>query len=254
MDIAGINRLSRRILSNAAAAVCGMVGAPPPEAGTDKPLITATMFGVTTPCVTRARKVLEESGYEVLVFHATGSGGRAMEDLIADGFIAGVLDITTTELADELVGGVLSAGPHRLEAAGARGVPQVVCPGAVDMVNFGPMDTVPDRFRNRNLYVHNPTITLMRTTVEECAALGRITAEKLNRAKGPVAVLLPLKGVSAIDAEGGPFHAPDADAAYIRALKDTLDPRIPLVELDAHINDDAFAQKAADLLLEMLKT
>jgi uncharacterized protein (UPF0261 family) len=254
VDIAGLNRLSRRILSNAAAAVCGMVGAPPPEAGTDRPLITATMFGVTTPCVTKARQALEQSGYEVLVFHATGAGGRAMEDLIADGFIAGVLDITTTELADELVGGVLSAGPHRLEAAGARGVPQVICPGAVDMVNFGPMDTVPEKFRNRNLYVHNPTITLMRTTVQECAALGRITAEKLNRAKGPVAVLLPLKGVSAIDAEGGPFHAPDADAAYNQALKDALDPRIPLVELDAHINDDAFAQKAAGLLMEMLKT
>ena len=254
VDIAGLNRLSRRILSNAAAAVCGMVQAPQTESGTDRPLIAATMFGVTTPCVTKARQILEQNGYEVLVFHATGAGGRAMEDLIADGFIAGVLDITTTELADELVGGVLSAGPHRLEAAGARGIPQVVCPGAIDMVNFGPMDTVPDKFRSRNLYVHNPTITLMRTTVEECASLGRITAEKLNRAKGPVAVVLPLKGVSAIDAAGGPFWSPDADVAYIRALKATLDPRILLVELDAHINDDAFAQKAADLLLEMLKT
>lgn len=254
LDIAGLNRLSRRILSNAAAAVCGMVSAPQQTAGEDRPLIAATMFGVTTPCVTKARQVLEQSGYEVLVFHATGSGGRAMEDLIADGFIAGVLDITTTELADELVGGVLSAGPHRIEAAGARGVPQVVCPGAIDMVNFGPMDTVPEKFRGRTLYVHNLTVTLMRTTVPECAALGRITAEKLNRAKGPVAVLLPLKGVSAIDAEGGPFWSPDADDAYRKALRDALDPRIPLVEFDGHINDDAFAQKAVDLLLEMLKS
>jgi uncharacterized protein (UPF0261 family) len=254
VDIAGLNRLSRRILSNAAAAICGTVQAPQQASEADRPLIAATMFGVTTPCVTKARQTLEGNGYEVLVFHATGSGGRAMEDLIADGFIAGVLDITTTELADELVGGVLSAGPHRLEAAGARGVPQVVSPGAIDMVNFGPMDTVPDKFRGRNLYVHNPTITLMRTTVEECASLGRITAEKLNRAKGPAAVLLPLKGVSAIDAAGGPFWSPEADAAYRQALKAALDPRIRLVELDAHINDDAFAQKAADLLLEMLKT
>ena len=253
VDIAGLNRLSRRILSNAAAAVCGMAGAPIPPVETDRPLLAATMFGVTTPCVTKARQIAEQAGYEVLVFHATGAGGRAMEDLIADGFIAGVLDITTTELADELVGGVLSAGPHRLEAAGARGIPQVVCPGAVDMVNFGPKDTVPEKFRGRNLYVHNPTITLMRTTVAECAALGRITAEKLNRAKGPVAVVLPLKGVSAIDAAGGPFHAPDADAAYNEALKRALVPRIPLLELDCHINDDAFAQKAAHLLMEMLK-
>ena len=170
-----------------------------PAARDEKPAIAATMFGVTTPCVTAARRALEERGYEVLVFHATGTGGQAMERLIEDGAFRAVLDMTTTELADELVGGVMSAGPHRLEAAGLKGIPQLVCPGAIDMVNFGPMESVPAQFRGRNLYVHNPTVTLMRTTPEECAEIGRITAIKLNRAIGPVTVLIPLQGVSAID-------------------------------------------------------
>ena len=252
VDIAGLNVLSRRILSNAAAAITGMVTREPDDAAAHKPLIGATMFGVTTPCVQMARKTLEERGYEVLVFHATGTGGQAMEWLIADGYLRGVLDITTTELADELAGGVLTAGPDRLEAAAAKGVPQVVCPGAIDMVNFGPMNTVPEKFRERKLYMHNPTVTLMRTTPEECAELGRITAKKLNGSRGPVAVLVPLRGVSAIDIEGGPFHSPEALEAYRRSLKEHLDPRIRLVELDAHINDEVFARRAAELLLEML--
>jgi len=252
VDIAGLNVLSRRILSNAAAAITGMVTREPDDAAAHKPLIGATMFGVTTPCVQMARKTLEERGYEVLVFHATGTGGQAMEGLIADGYLRGVLDITTTELADELAGGVLTAGPDRLEAAAAKGVPQVVCPGAIDMVNFGPMNTVPEKFRERKLYMHNPTVTLMRTTPEECAELGRITAKKLNGSRGPVAVLVPLRGVSAIDIEGGPFHSPEALEAYRRSLKEHLDPRIRLVELDAHINDEVFARRAAELLLEML--
>jgi len=253
VDIAGLNTLSRRILGNAAAAIAGMVAAPAEAPSGDRPLIAATMFGVTTPCVTHAREVLEAAGCEVLVFHATGTGGRAMEELARGGFLAGVLDITTTELADELVGGVLSAGPERLEAAGAAGLPQVVCPGAVDMVNFGPSDSVPAQFRARLFYQHNATVTLMRTTVEENAELGRRTALKLNASRGAVTVLLPLRGVSAIDQAGQPFHDPTADAAYRDALKAELAPQVQIMELDTHLNDPLFAETAADALLEMLR-
>jgi len=252
LDIAGLNRVSRRIISNAAGAICGMIASEQAGVLNEKPAIAATMFGVTTPCVTAARHILEERGYEVLVFHATGTGGRAMEQLIDDGAFRGVLDMTTTELADQLVGGVMSAGPHRLEAAGRKGIPQVVCPGAIDMVNFGPEETVPVKFRSRNLYVHNPTVTLLRTTPEECAEIGRITAIKLNRASGPVTVLIPLQGVSAIDKVGGPFYLQEALDAYRRALKASLSPTVRLVELDAHINDEKFALLAADLLMESL--
>ncbi len=250
VDIAGLNAVSRKILSNAAGAICGMVTRREIDVSDERPAIAATMFGVTTPCVTAARRRLEERGYEVLVFHATGSGGQAMEQLIQDGAFHGVLDITTTELADELVGGVLSAGPHRLEAAGLKGIPQVVCPGAIDMVNFGPIDSVPGQFRERNLYVHNATVTLMRTTPEECAQIGRITATKLNSARGPVTVLIPRQGVSAIDRPGEPFYSPEALIAYCRALKETLSPIVKVVELDAHINDESFARAATDLLLD----
>jgi uncharacterized protein (UPF0261 family) len=251
-----LNRVSRRILSNAAGAICGMVSLSSAPAGAldEKPSIAATMFGVTTPCVMTARRSLEQRGYEVLVFHATGTGGQAMEELIEDGAFRAVLDMTTTELADELVGGVMSAGPHRLEAAGRKGIPQLVCPGAIDMVNFGPAETVPAKFRSRELYVHNPSVTLMRTTPEECAEIGRITAIRLNRAGGPVTVLIPLKGVSAIDKAGGPFYSQEALHAYRRALKATLSPPIRLVELDAHINDENFARAAADLLIESLSS
>jgi uncharacterized protein (UPF0261 family) len=252
LDIAGLNHVSRRIIGNAAAAICGMVASEPASALDQKPAIAATMFGVTTPCVTAARHTLEERGYEVLVFHATGAGGQAMEQLIEDGAFRAVLDMTTTELADELVGGVMSAGPHRLEAAGRKGIPQLVCPGAIDMVNFGPVETVPPQFRSRNLYSHNPGVTLMRTTPEECAEIGRITATRLNRARGPVTVLIPLQGVSAIDKIGAPFYSPEALDVYRRALKTSLSPTIRVVELDAHINDEGFAVVAADLLMESL--
>lgn len=252
VDIAGLNRFSRRILRNAAGAVAGMAGSIGEDEARDRPLIAATMFGVTTPCVTHARELLDAAGYETLVFHATGSGGRAMEDLARGGFLAGVLDITTTELADELVGGVLSAGPDRLEAAGAMGIPQVVCPGAIDMVNFGPRDTVPAQFADRLFYEHNATVTLMRTTPVENAELGRITARKLNAARGPVTVLFPLQGVSAIDRAEQPFHDAEADACYREALTAALSPSIRVVELDLHINDPAFAEAAVMALLEML--
>ena len=251
VDIAGLNRLSRRILANAVGAVCGMVEQTIPAAA-DKPLISATMFGVTTPCVNAVREQLERGGYEVLVFHATGSGGRSMESLIEAGFIAGVADVTTTEWCDELVGGVLSAGPHRLEAASRAGIPQVVSCGALDMVNFWAMDTVPSQFQSRTLYKHSPNVTLMRTTPEECAKLGEIIAGKLNAAKGPTTLFVPLRGVSAIDRKGQPFHLPAADAALFDALRRNVKPPVELIELDLHINDPVFAVAMAEKLLAML--
>jgi uncharacterized protein (UPF0261 family) len=262
VDIAGINRISRQIFDEAAAAMAGMVrlgrgrtspaaGGAIDPAGEDRPLVAATMFGATTPCVQRAREILEAAGYEVLVFHATGNGGQAMESLIREGLIAGVLDITTTELADELVGGILSAGPTRLTAAGERGIPQVVSVGALDMVNFGPRETVPEKFSHRRFHVHNASVTLMRTTPEENAALGEEIARKLAAARGPAAVLLPRKGVSAIDREGQPFDDPAAREALFGPLRRGAG-RYELMELDCHINDPAFAETAAEKLLALL--
>ena len=252
VDVAGLNPLSRRVLANAAGAICGMVASGVAPALGDRPLIAATMFGVTTPCVTEARKRLEHAGYEVIVFHATGAGGRAMEGLIADGYFAGVLDVTTTEWCDEVVGGVLSAGPDRLSAAGAFGIPQVVSVGALDMVNFGALDSVPQRFQGRTLYKHNATVTLMRTSAEECSEVGRRIAEQLNRAKGPVVLMLPLRGVSMIDAEGQPFHNPHANRELFASLRSHVGPNVRVRELDAHINDPDFAHALADQLLALL--
>jgi len=251
VDISGVNRVSARIMANAAGAIAGMVGAEVPEL-LEKPLVAASMFGVTTPCVTRARERLEEHGYEVLVFHATGAGGQSMEALARGGFLAGMLDVTTTELADELVGGVLSAGPERLEAAGAVGLPQVVSLGALDMVNFGPRDTVPAKFEGRNLYVHNPTITLMRTMPDECAELGRQIGRKLSAARGATVLFVPLKGVSMIAVEGQPFHDAAADDALFAGLHETLAPSVEVHELDTDINDPAFAVAMADRLHELI--
>jgi uncharacterized protein (UPF0261 family) len=248
VDISGLNPISERILGNAAAAAAGMAKAQGPDSDAEKPLVGATMFGVTTPCVTEARKRLEELGYEVLVFHATGTGGQSMEALMRSGFITASLDVTTTELADELVGGVLSAGPDRLEAAGALGIPQVISLGALDMVNFGPFESVPAEFRDRLLYKHNPTVTLMRTTPEECAALGRTIARKLNEARGPLTVFVPLKGVSLIATEGQVFHDPAADEALFGTLRENLDPEVDLRELDLDVNDPEFAHALADRL------
>jgi uncharacterized protein (UPF0261 family) len=252
VDISGVNRVSARIMANAAGAMAGMVQAVVPEAD-GKPLVAATMFGVTTPCVTTARERLEELGYEVLVFHATGAGGQSMEALAKDGFLAGVLDVTTTELADELVGGVLSAGPDRLEAAGAAGLPQVVSLGALDMVNFGPRESVPSQFADRNLYVHNPTVTLMRTTAEECAELGRTIGRKLSAATGPTVLYVPLGGVSMIDVPGQPFHDPAADESLFAALRETLDESVEVHERAEEINDPALATAMADRLHELIQ-
>ncbi len=253
VDIAGLNRISARVLTNAAAMIAGAVEARPPELGAERPLVGATMFGVTTPCVDAARARLEELGYEVLVFHATGTGGRSMEALVRGGFLAGVLDVTTTELADELVGGVLSAGPERLEAAGAAGLPQVVSLGALDMVNFGPRETVPERFAGRNLYVHNPTVTLMRTTPDECRELGRLIGRKLSAARGPVALFVPLRGVSMIAVAGQPFHDPAADAALLEGLRETLAPSVEVHEQETDVNDPAFARAMAERLDAMIR-
>lgn len=252
VDVLGVNRVSRRVLANAAHAMAGMVL----RAGTDderddKPLVAATMFGVTTACVERAKRELEAHGLEVLVFHATGVGGQAMESLVEDGLVSGVLDITTTELADELVGGVLGAGPDRLAAAARAGVPQVVSTGAMDMVNFHGPATVPERFRGRRLHVHNAHTTLLRTTVEENAALGRELGSKVAAARGPAEILLPSRGVSALDRAGAAFD----DPAARRALHDAVRAHaghVPVRELDLHLNDEAFALEAARTLLRLM--
>lgn len=252
VDLAGLNRITRRVLGEGARAMAGMVLLEPDKPpADDRPLIAATMFGVTTPCVERAKTVLEQAGYEVLVFHATGSGGQAMESLIQEGLFGGVLDITTTELADELVGGVLSAGSERLTAAATRGVPQVVSVGATDMVNFHSPASVSEKFRGRKFYHHNPNVTLMRTTAEECARIGADMGRKLSAAIGPVAVLLPAQGVSAIDRSGQPFDDPAARRALFSALRRSA-PQLEIQELDCHINDPQFAVAAAGRLLELL--
>lgn len=256
VDVAGLNRVSRTIFENAVGAICGMVQAAARRdhsAVTDKPLIVASMFGNTTACVNEARRLLEASGYEVLVFHATGTGGRSMEALIASGMVAGVLDITTTEWADELVGGVLSAGPERLDAAAKAGVPAIVAPGCLDMVNFGEAATVPAKFAGRRFYQHNPQVTLMRTTPGECTELGRILAEKMNRYTAPATLLLPRKAISVISAPGQPFHVPASDEALFSALRASLAPHITVVDTPLEINDPAFARACAEALLANMR-
>ena len=253
VDVAGINRISRTILTRAAGAICGMAETIIAPAADDLPIIVASMFGNTTECVQRAKSLCETAGFEVLVFHSTGTGGRAMESLIEAGMVAGILDITTTEWADEFVGGILGAGPTRLDAAAHTSTPAIVTPGCLDMVNFGAPETVPAQFAGRLFYHHNPQVTLMRTTPAECAELGRILAEKVNTYRGPVTVLLPLRAISIISAPGQPFHSPEADAALFSAIKKHLAPHIPLTELDCTINDPAFAQACAQTLLASLK-
>jgi uncharacterized protein (UPF0261 family) len=242
VDVAGLNRISRTLLAQAAGAICGMVEARVPAGAEDKPVILASQFGNTTACVTHARGLLEQAGYEVMIFAATGNGGRTLESLAEAGLAAGVLDITTTEWADELVGGVLTAGPTRCDAAARRGIPSILTPGCLDMVNFGEPASIPEKFKGRRFYHHNAQVTLMRTNVEECAELGRILAWKCNASTGPVSVLLPLRGISVISAPGQPFHWPEADAALFGAWKKHLRPGIAVIEYDGNINDPAFAE------------
>lgn len=254
VDVAGLNVISTQIFVNAVFAIVGMVKFENNIRVEKKPLIAATMFGLTTPCVNYAKSYLEERGYEVLVFHATGVGGRTMEQLISAGFIDGVLDITTTEWADELVGGILAAGPHRLEAAASKQVPQVVSLGALDMVNFGPYDSVPKQFAGRNFYKHNPTVTLMRTTVEENKKIAEIIAEKLNRSQGNTTLMFPLKGLSGLDVEGQQFYGEEEDKMLFKVLRDNIDQsKVELIEMDTDINRKEFAEAAAERLVQMLK-
>ncbi|WML37858.1 Tm-1-like ATP-binding domain-containing protein [Clostridium sp. OS1-26] len=253
VDVAGLNSISTKIFSNAVFAIAGMVKFEDTKVMDKKPLIATTMFGVTTPCVTAAREYLEARGYEVLVFHATGIGGQSMEALIDAGFIEGVLDLTTTEWADEIIGGVLNAGPHRLEAAAKNHIPQVVSVGALDMCNFGPYDTVPIKFEGRNLYKHNPTVTLMRTNIEENEAIGKKLVEKLNMAKEKTALFLPLKGISAIDIEGQPFYGVEEDKVLFDILRNGINKNVvEVVEMDCAINDVKFAEAAAQKLIDLM--
>ncbi|MCC9642432.1 Tm-1-like ATP-binding domain-containing protein [Rhodopirellula sp. JC740] len=253
VDVAGLNRVSRTIFTRAAGAICGMVESQVEPNRDDRPLIVASMFGNTTQCVNAAVPILEAAGYEVLIFHSTGAGGKAMESLIESGMIAGVLDITTTEWADELLGGVMTAGPHRLEAAGRANVPSIVVPGCLDMVNFGARDTVPDKFSGRNIYIHNPQVTLMRTSPEECRELGSILANKINQYTAPVSVLIPQQAVSGISAKGGPYHDPEADQALFSSLTGSLRGDVDVRLADNEINDEAFARLCAETLLENIR-
>jgi uncharacterized protein (UPF0261 family) len=253
VDVAGLNSISTKIFTNAASAICGMVKFDVEQEKIEKPLIAATMFGVTTPCVDTAREYLENQGYEVLVFHATGAGGKTMESLIGSGFFEGVLDLTTTEWCDELVGGILNAGPHRLEAAAKYNVPQVVSVGAMDMVNFGAIDTIPAKFKERNLYKHNPSTTLMRTTVDENKQLGEIIAGKLNMSKSSTTLMLPLKGVSMIDQEGQAFYGKEEDEMLFNTLKSNINSdKVDIIEMNNNINDEEFALAAAKKLIELI--
>ncbi len=254
VDIAGLNRVSRPLLANAAHALAGMVRQKADFATETRTTLGMTMFGVTTPCVTQARQSLERSGNECLVFHATGTGGRAMEKLAGDGFLQGMLDITTTEVADEIVGGIFPAGPHRFDVLAERSLPCVLSVGALDMVNFGARETVPEQFRDRLLHVHNPQVTLMRTSPEENRACGRWMAEKLRRARTPLSVVLPEGGVSAIDAPGQPFHDPAAN----QVLFDTLETELAgaghcrVTRHPAHINAPAFAETLVNEFQRMM--
>lgn len=249
-DVAGINRLSKTIFARAAGAICGMVEAEI-DTASDKPLIVASMFGNTTACVTEAQRILEKSGYEVLIFAATGAGGKAMEAIIESGMVAGILDLTTTEWADELLGGVLAAGSTRMDAAAKMKVPVVVAPGCLDMVNFGEKSSIPEKYANRNFYLHNPQVTLMRTTAAECAELGRIIAEKTNAYSDACAIMIPKKAISVISAEGQPFHDAAADKALFSAIKNHANAEI--VEFDAEINDPVFARACAEKLLALME-
>lgn len=251
LDVSGVNRFSAQIYANAVGTLCGMLETTPPMFD-GKPLITASMFGNTTTAINQCKEHLEAKGFEMLIFHATGTGGQTMEAIVQKGYINGVLDLTTTELADELVGGVLSAGPTRMDAAAKLGVPQVVAPGCLDMANFWGMNTIPESLRDRIIYQWNPNVSLIRTTPEENANLGRILAQKVNRSCGPVAVFLPLQGISALDAPDKEFWWPDADAALFDAIRHHIRKDIPVYELDCNINDPQFAKAASEKLLEIM--
>lgn len=254
VDVAGLNVVSRKVLANAAHAMAGMVQHSS-QVQPSRPALGMTMFGVTTPCVTRVRESLEAQGFDALVFHATGSGGRAMEKLVDGGLIGGILDITTTEVADEIAGGVFAAGPKRFDTIIERKVPCVMSLGACDMVNFGAPDTVPEKYKDRLFHVHNQQVTLMRTTPDENRQIANWIADKVNRSTSPITILIPEGGVSMLDAPGQAFHDPEANAA----LFDELEARVEqteqrkIVRLPHHINDDAFADSLVETFLGLQK-
>lgn len=250
VDVAGLNSISKMVFSRAAGAVCGMVETAI-DTSEDKPLIAASMFGNTTDCINFAKEELESAGYEVLVFHATGTGGKTMEALIESGMVKGVLDLTTTEWADEITGATLSAGPTRMDAMSKAKIPAVIAPGCLDMANFGERDTVPAKYAGRLFYIHNPQVTLMRTNAEECARLGKIIVEKANANPAPTVIINPLKAISVISAEGQPFHDPGADQALFKAIHEHA--RVEVIDYTEEINSEAFARAAAQKLLALLK-
>jgi uncharacterized protein (UPF0261 family) len=251
VDVAGLNRISREIYTNAAAAIAGMVQAERPQSSGERPIVAASMFGNTTACIGRARASLERAGWEVLVFHATGNGGRVMQRLASEGLLEGLFDLTTTELADQVCGGVFTSGPERVHMGASSAIPVVLAPGCVDMCNFGAIDTVPDRYRSRLLYEWNANVTLLRTNAEENGRIGGLIAETANRCRGPVAVLLPLRGVSMLDSHGQPFWDEPADRACFEAIRGQLRQGIPLIEIDSNINDTEFADRATEIFLEL---
>lgn len=252
VDVAGLNSISRQLINQAAGAICGMVNAGKAEQTKTMGSIAISIFGNTTPCVDKCSALLKDKGYDVLTFHAVGVGGKTMEALILEGCFDAVLDITTTELADNLCGGICSAGPNRLTAASEMGIPQVVVPGCLDMVNFGAMDTVPEKYKKRNLYCWDPNVTLLRTDEEENKALGTELAEKLNKSIGEVAVLLPMGGISQVSMKGETFYDPKADQALFDAIKSNLKDSIVVEELDAAINDPSFAERSVEVLLRLM--
>jgi uncharacterized protein (UPF0261 family) len=251
VDVAGLNRIIRQIYTNAAAAIAGMVQAIRPEPAGERPLVAASMFGNTTACVDRARASLDRAGWEVLVFHATGSGGKTMQRLASEGLLAGLFDLTTTEFADEVCGGVFSAGPERVNIGAPTAIPVVLAPGCVDMCNFGARASIPDKYRSRLIYEWNANVSLMRTNIEENRRIGAMIAETANRCAGPAIVLLPLRGVSMLDSPGGPFWDPDADQACYDSIRSGLKQGISVIQIDANINDPIFADRASGVFLEL---
>jgi len=252
VDVAGLNSISKLLIKQAAGAIFGMVSINTIEQEKSKGSIAISMFGNTTKCVDMCTDLLKKEGYDVLAFHATGVGGATMESLIREGCFNAVLDVTTTELADDLCGGICSAGPDRLTAAVEMKIPQIVVPGCLDMVNFAQLDTVPDQFKERDLYSWAPDVTLMRTNIEENQILGKKLAKKLNKATAITKIFLPTKGISQVDMEGGIFYQPEIDLALFDAIKENTDPKISISELDAHINDSDFAKALVTALLKMI--
>ena len=254
VDVAGINRISSQVLTHAVHAIVGMVEHENTDIPVKKPLIAATMYGVTTPCIMRAKEYLEQEGYEVIIFHASGTGGKMMESLINSGIVDGVLDLTTTEWIDEIAGGIMAAGPERLDVAALNGIPQVVSVGAADMITFGERSSLPEKYKNRVVYMHNPAITVVKSNIEENIAFGIKVGEKLNQCKSNAALLLPIRGISMNDKAGSKYYGPKEDQALFITLKKVINnPLVEIIDVDAHINEEVFAISAAKKLIELME-